>query len=339
MKLANPMLGIFLRAVTDSFDPEDLEQILLERLNLRYKLVTNPRSQWRTQVLDVHKYFDMRNETEKLVSALRDMRPNVPELALVADEMGFTSVSRTELEVLVQHQDTPFQDVETFRANLSMIEAATCQIDTGGSLGTGILIADDMVITNHHVVAGRLDGATTLTGPVSCRFDYKTNGSFTTPPVVVAVKQVMASSPHAAEDVTAGPMTTNRAALDYAILKLERDVAREPLIATGVERGHVDIGATPLAQDDAGVLVLQHPGGKPMKIDLGSITDVGDVRFRHSVNTEPGSSGAPVFDAALRMIGIHHAGHRNGPGAALPYNEAIPLGVILADARQKGVVI
>jgi V8-like Glu-specific endopeptidase len=76
-----------------------------------------------------------------------------------------------------------------------------------------------------------------------------------------------------------------------------------------------------------------------MKIDLGSVTETGPARFRHTVNTEPGSSGAPVFDAALNLIGIHHAGQSGGPGPALTYNEGIPLGAILTDARAKQVAI
>ncbi len=320
--------------------PADLEALLIERFGLNYDTLTNRLLPWVIQTINVHRYFDFRNETEQLVAALRDARPSVPELAMVADSVGFATVRTAELEVLVQHQDTPFQDVDAFRARLAAIEAATCQIDMGGTLGTGTLIGADLVMTNCHVVVSRIGANGELTGPATCRFDYKTNGAgYTTPPVNALARKLLASSPYAPEDLVVGPMATNMHALDYAILELDRAIADDPVIANGEPRGHIDVSAAPATALDAGVLVLQHPGGKPMKIDLGSVVDLGQVRFRHTVNTEPGSSGAPVFDAALRMIGIHHAGQNGGPGPGLTYNEAIPLGAILNDARAKGVAI
>jgi hypothetical protein len=342
MRLQNPMLDIFLSAMEDSFDATDLQLLLLRRFGLRYTKLTNATLPWVAQVINVHDYFDFRNETEQLIAALRDARPSVPQLAMVADSVGFATVHRAELEVLVQHKDTPFQDIDSFRARLAAIEAMTCQIDMGGTVGTGILIGPDLVMTNRHVVAGRIANDR-LTGPATCRFDYKisdkSSTGYTTPAVDVIANTLLASSPHAAADLVVGPMATDVGALDYAILKLDRAIANEPVVLGGDPRGHIDVSAPPATVIDAGVLVLQHPGGKPMKIDLGSVVDVGPVRFRHTVNTEPGSSGAPVFDAALKLVGIHHAGQSGGPGPRLTYNEGIPLGVILADARAKQVAI
>jgi hypothetical protein len=339
MQLQNPLLAIFLRAMEASFDDTDLQVILLQRFGLRYSKLTNPIRPWSLQVINIHDYFDKRNETEHLVSALRDARPNVPEFAKVADGMGFAVIS-TGLEVLVQTGRTPYQDVDVFRAKLATIEAAICQVDIDGATGTGTLIGADLVITNRHVVAARIGTDGKLTGPATCRFDYKTNGEgYTTPATEVAAHLLLASSPHAPQDTVIGPMATDLAALDYAILKLDRKFADEPVVAGGNPRGRIEVAGAPTAGVDAGVLVIQHPGGKPMKIDFGSVTEVGPARFRHTVNTEPGSSGAPVFDAALRLVGIHHAGHTGGPGPALTYNEGIPLGAILTDAVAKGVAI
>jgi hypothetical protein len=342
MRLQLPELPIFLQAVEDSFGPEDLRAVLLQRFNLKYFNLTADVRSFPVQVMNVHDYFDRRNTTEHLVAALRDARPEVPELARVADSLGFTQLPPTRgLEVLVQHQDTPYQDVGDFRAGLSKRELGVCQVLAGGMTGTGTLIAPDIVITNRHVVAAAMDTNGSLTQPTTCRFDYKATpaSGYVTPATDVRAVSVLASSPHAAEDTRLGPMTTSLAALDYALLKLERALDHAPLVTTGDERGFVaPDGAWPAIVDSA-VLILQHPGGKPMKIDIGSITDVGSARMRHTVNTEPGSSGAPVFDAGLRMIAIHHAGQNNGPAPGMTYNQAIPLALILADARAKGVMV
>jgi S1-C subfamily serine protease len=337
MRLVHPMLGLFLRALEDSFSQADLQSLLLQRFGYRYSKLTNPTLPWQTQIVEVHDYFDFRNITEQLVAAARDARPGVAEFALVADSLGFAArPSNAELEVLIR-QEAAYQDVDAFHSKLASLEAAVCQIDTGSGFGTGTLIAEDLVITNHHVVGDKIGADGRLTGPVTCRFDYKTNAAgYTTPALDASASALLASSPHAPQDLVAGPMATDPAALDYAILKLDRKLANEPIVAGGDPRGRVDVSGPSATAKDAGVLVLQHPGGKPMKIDLGSVLELGDTRFRHSVNTEPGSSGAPVFDAALRLIGIHHAG-QSGGAAVLPYNEGIPLAAILADARSKGV--
>jgi hypothetical protein len=334
MRLNGPTQGRFIRAMEESFDDSDLRMILRERFGLKYNKLTNPTRDWSDQVIEVHDYFDFRYRTDELVAALRDYRPQVPELVEIADSIGFTAVSKVGLEVLVQHKDSPYQDVETFRAKLATVEAAICQVDADGSLGTGTLIAPDIVITNRHVVRNKLDDQDELTGKILCRFDFKSNGRGATTPVVeVGVTAVLASRRHAPEDLVAGPMTADPDALDYVLLKLERKLGDEPVIPGGEERGHVDVAAPPETGVDAGVLVVQHPNGQPMKIDIGSVTALGQVRLRHTVNTEPGSSGAPVLDAALRMVAIHQAGQANGPGAGLAYNSGIPLRPILADAR------
>ena len=56
--------------------------------------------------------------------------------------------------------------------------------------------------------------------------------------------------------------------------------------------------------------MLQHPKAKPMKIDIGTTTWTGVARVRHNVNTEGGSSGAPIFNAALELVGTPSCGIR-----------------------------
>ena len=50
--------------------------------------------------------------------------------------------------------------------------------------------------------------------------------------------------------------------------------------------------------------------------------------MRHTVPTEPGSSGSPLFDSDWRLIALHHAGD---PATVKPeFNEAIPIAKITA---------
>lgn len=333
--------NLVLHAMEQSFDPDDLASVLLQRFGTSYVTYTSDRKNWPAQVRDVYEHFKRHYTSERLLAALMDARPAVPEFAQVAAVIGSVRAPDTAgLEVFVRDDSVPYQDVAAFLAGVNKQASAVCQVLCAGMTGTGTLIAPDLVITNRHVVAVALSHGDAITSPITCRFDHRINaeGSYTTPTTDVRVIAVPASRPHAYEDTRVGEMTTSGSALDYALLRLERTMDTLPIIEGGKARGFVAPSerATTVGE---GAVVLQHPGGQPMKIDLGGVTEVSNFRLRHSVNTEPGSSGAPVFDAALRMVAIHHAGQRNGPGPALTYNQAIPLGPILADARQRGIVI
>ena len=58
--------------------------------------------------------------------------------------------------------------------------------------------------------------------------------------------------------------------------------------------------------------ILQHPSGHQKRLGFvrNTISDVKDGVVRYLTDTEPGSSGAPVFDTAGRLIALHHAGGR-----------------------------
>lgn len=55
------------------------------------------------------------------------------------------------------------------------------------------------------------------------------------------------------------------------------------------------------------------------------------TRVLYNVNTQPGSSGAPCFNAKLELATLHHAGGSDWPAAAnYLYNQGIPMGKIYA---------
>ena len=348
MRLKQPIESRVLQAIEDSFDRNRIAVILRRQMGVRIDNIVADGQPWPNQVDAIYQEFHLQNTVEKLLAVLRNARPAVPDFALALDELGFAQIQgegqtgRPALEALLARKQTPFQDVVEFRSQLSVLEAQVCKI-TAARAGTGSLIGPDLVLTNRHVVADFLAGdGHSLTGTVTCIFDHKKGGGgFTTEARKVAVTRVEASSRHAVEDTQPGPMNDSLEFLDYAMLRLGQPVGDQPITSGGDPRLTMDL--TPPEEDPVvnnGLVILQHPGGEPMKIDIGSVLVRGPTRIRHSVNTKPGSSGAPVFDAALRLVGIHHSGHANGPAPADPgYNQAIPFSLILADARNKGVRI
>ena len=341
MQLQPTEVRILLDAIERSFDPLALDRLLDTRFGMKLHNLSTIYKRFPDQVLDVHRYFDQRNRSEELIALLRDARPAVADIVALADRAGFSELpTEASLEVLVRKDGRHYSDVTLFRTDLSKRENSVCRVETQHGFGTGSLIGSEFVLTNHHVVAKSLDENGALSGAVACLFDYKQDASgYTTPGRRVAVTSVAASSPHAAEDLKSNLQNIDKSKLDYAILRLERKVGNEPVVEGGENRGFIPIAANPrLATLSEGLLVLQHPKAKPMKIDIGTVTWTGATRIRHSVNTEAGSSGSPVFNAELDLIAIHHAGY-DWPSADYAHNQAVPVALVAADARSRNVPV
>jgi len=76
------------------------------------------------------------------------------------------------------------------------------------------------------------------------------------------------------------------------------------------------------------MLILQHPKGEPAMVawDMECMPKLNhnETRVSHTVNTDYGSSGAPIFDRSWNLVAIHNAGD---PGN-LALNQGIPIDAI-----------
>lgn len=172
--------------------------------------------------------------------------------------------------------------------------ASVCRVEVKSAkkTGTGVLINDRLVLTNHHVVKDVFaDGAV---GPDAASITV-TFGSFAeeTPGIEVpvdAANPILEWSP--AEE------------LDFALLQLSPEIAN----ATGARAA--TIFAAPPAQR-ASLSILQHPAGGSMKLapseNAVTFVDAATGIVQYVTRTAHGSSGAPCFDDRWRLVAIHHA--------------------------------
>src|SRR5205823_396257 len=88
------------------------------------------------------------------------------------------------------------------------------------------------------------------------------------------------------------------------------------------------------------LMIAQHPDGMPLKLAMDTESVIGvnsnGTRVRYATNTEPGSSGSPVFDLEWNLVALHHLGD---PACDLPptYNQGVPIDKVRARIVAQGV--
>ena len=65
-----------------------------------------------------------------------------------------------------------------------------------------------------------------------------------------------------------------------------------------------------MPKNDDMVCVIQHPWGRPKELSLGPVMGVDDQTIHYAADTNPGSSGAPVFNKKWQLVALHF-GHLN----------------------------
>lgn len=177
---------------------------------------------------------------------------------------------------------------------------AVCRIklpmDGGHAYGTGFLVGPRLLVTNNHVIASPEEAAQS-----EAEFGYD----------------------HDMDGVVREPIQFNLDPRQLFFTSAELDitlVAVTPLSEGGVPLDRY--GWLPLlplsgkAIDGEWVTIIQHPNGQPKQIAIhasqiiklaAAKTKADLARFIHySTDTEPGSSGAPVFNDQWQVVAIHH---------------------------------
>jgi endonuclease G, mitochondrial len=164
--------------------------------------------------------------------------------------------------------------------------------DTAGRLlghGTGSMISAHLMLTNHHVFDTAQAAATS-----HVEFDYQDG---------IDGKLL---------DVTTFGFDPDRffladEALDFAIVAVR--ASADELSSFGFNRLIESEGKALLGEF---VTIVQHPRGQKKQVALreNRIVDGGEHFLHYTADTEPGSSGSPVFNDQWEVVALHHASVR-----------------------------
>lgn len=177
---------------------------------------------------------------------------------------------------------------------------AVCRIVTSTSLGTGFLIGRSFLMTNNHVLSNKGEAEGSI-----AEFGYEDG-----------------------EDITRIAIEPNRffitdKNLDFTIVACDgRNISdiepiqllRNPSTVTRNER----------------VNIIQHPKGLPKKVAIhdNKVIRIKDKVVHYHTDTEPGSSGSPVFNNKWDLVALHHAGWSIGGGRST--NEGVRISAIVS---------
>ena len=274
------------------------------------------------------------------VKAARDQFPTNPRAAfldaLLADKEAPVSaepipaqgpafdVKKEEALLFFDDLTMPAGKVPNLIATLNRMIAlapAVCllRVETaiGTFFGTGSRIGEKLILTNHHVLYPKKETAIAVYADFG--FDVDANG------VSLAVTSL------------SGTVNTIKGekADDWAVIEVPQMHADWPMIP-------LDDAPPPKAGEPS--YILQHPGSQQKRLGFvrNTISDVTDAVVLYLTDTQPGSSGAPVFDRAGRLIALHHAGGEPMEVAGKPpvsKNEGIRISRVLERLNANGVTV
>jgi endonuclease G len=214
------------------------------------------------------------------------------------------------------------------------LTVAHAGLPSGSGWGTGSLISQTLFLTNNHVIPSsefarnveaqfnyQNDHTGTALTPDVYSFDptsfFHTNADLDYTVIRVSSREYSlqiggrVSGPGLREPVKS---TASAARLD-SYLPIDIDTLRDYLL-TGSTRivtpgriwGFLRLGPTAYAPDDH-LNIVQHPRGRRKEVALqqNRLTEIFTDFVHYTTDTEPGSSGSPVFDNQWDLMALHHA--------------------------------
>lgn len=229
-------------------------------------------------------------EPEAVLATVRKRRFSREAPAAVVEAIGKPGDTGAVLERIINTSD--FLDIRYLEGGVAAARAVgridvRDESDRVVGYGTGSLVSPRLVLTNHHVLP---DSGVAALSAIEFNYQDGLDGQPLKP-------QLFEFDPDA-----------------FFLADHERDFA---LVAVRAAPGALDqFGSNPLIEAEGkgvigeNVTIVQHPRGQKKQIALreNQFVDLSDPFVHYRADTEPGSSGSPVFNDQWEIVALHHAG-------------------------------
>jgi endonuclease G len=193
----------------------------------------------------------------------------------------------------------------------------------GTGWATGFMVSPTLFLTNNHVIPD-----TAFAKKIRIQFNFQLGPDGT--------EQTSESFNPAIGDV----FRTNPA-LDYTLIRLRANQSTDgpaaaSLVNPGQRWGFVPLNPSPVFRQNQHFNIIQHPSGRRKEVALqnNEVEKLFQNAVRYTADTEPGSSGSPVFDNLWQLVALHHSGGDQDPvSGKWLNNEGIRIDRIIEDLR------
>lgn len=355
-----------------------LEEFVFHQFDQQLTDIVANQVNQKTAARQLVQHFEAAGDIGRLIDAAIKEKPRNEELRAFYDRVWLPlSAPATTREQLSQHLQTlirpgeEIQDLEVWMQSLMDIGPRVCCIQIAANRGskrgvmngTGFLVANDLVVTNYHVMEPVIlgergqetasdsaigDGFAARTADVQLRFDYKllSDGRSLGTEIVHQLageslaEWLVDQSPYSKVDLLTDPggQMPSDDELDYVVIRLKRPAAADAVASRdAAPRGCISLAPSPPQPSvDEPLLIIQHPEGKPIKLAFHAVTGLNqnNNRVTYKVNTNRGSSGSPCFNYRWDLVALHHSGD---PQFKPVRNQGIPFAAIRQRLQRQGV--
>lgn len=297
---------------------------LLAEAGINYQQIQLPQIA-NTLWYNVLSYADFNTKLDDLLEVLLLHYPGNPHLISFKEHLDYTlgpelteaewkePVKKETLEKITGAVSTllPISFLQTGIKKAKSVARVLILRPNGTEAGTGFLLPNNLFLTNNHVIG---DIATAQIAKLQFDYEVSINGL------------AMQPTEFMLDPANGFATSTNE---DWTAVKVKGDAN------TGF--GAISLTATSIAKNDF-VNIIQHPGGRYKQIGMyHNLVTHSDAKIvQYLTDTEPGSSGSPVFNSQWEVVALHHSGgFFQEPGAkqALLRNEGININVVMAGIK------
>ncbi len=189
----------------------------------------------------------------------------------------------------------------------------------GTGWATGFMVSRDLLLTNNHVVPNL-----EVAGKLRFQFNFQLGADGSEQPTESFVPMID------------GIFRTNQD-LDYTLIQLERGApsVNVPSGTAGERWGFIPLNEKPIFREDQRFNIIQHPAGrrKEIAVQNNQVSKLFENAVLYKTDTEPGSSGSPVFDNLWQIVALHHSGGQKDSKGNFINNAGIRIDKIVKDLQ------